>query len=110
VKRTGKMAEKGTNRFFQAITSPQLLSFGQETIHSYLKKREAYLRQVKEAHDDNVKPATVLSSIDPDLLKNAAIMGLFGENVDSVEKLTDKVVPDKHAKMRFLFEYRQATC
>jgi hypothetical protein len=58
------MAEKGTNRNFQAITSPQLLSFGQETIHSYLKKRESYLLQVKEAHDDNVKPATVLSSID----------------------------------------------
>jgi hypothetical protein len=92
VKRTGKMAEKGTNRFFQAITSPQLLRFGQEAIHSYLKKREAYLRQVKEAHDDNFKPATVLSFIDPDLLENAVIMGLFGENVDSVEKLTDDVV------------------
>jgi hypothetical protein len=86
------MAKKGTNRFLQAIKSPQLLSFGQEAIHSYLKKREAYLRQVKEAHDDNVKPATVLSSIDPDLLENAVIMGLFGENVDSVEKLTDDVV------------------
>jgi hypothetical protein len=92
VKRTGKIAEKGTNRVFQAITSPQLLSFGQETIHAYLKKREAYLRQVKEAHDDNVQPATVLSSIDPDLLENAVIMELFGENVDSVEKLTDDVV------------------
>jgi hypothetical protein len=87
------MGEKGTNRFFQAIKSPQLLSFGQEAIHSYLKKREAYLRQVKEAHDYNVKPATVLSSIDPDLLENAVIIGFFGgENVDSVEKLTDDVV------------------
>jgi hypothetical protein len=93
VKRTGKMAEKGTNRFFQAITSPHLLSFSQETIHSYLNKREAYLRQFKEAHDDNVKPATVLSSIDPDILENAVIMSVFlGENVDSVEKLTDDVV------------------
>jgi hypothetical protein len=73
------MAEKRTKRLFRAITSPQLLSFGQETIHSYLKKREAYLRQVKEAHDDNVKPATVLYSIDPDLLENAVIMGLLGK-------------------------------
>jgi hypothetical protein len=107
------MAEKSTNQFFQAIASPQLLSFGQETIHSYLKKREAYLRQVKEAHDENVKPATILSSIDPDLLENAVIMGfIWGKRRlgGEVDRRRRGVVPDKHAKMRFLHEYRQATC
>jgi hypothetical protein len=94
---------------FHAITSPQLLSFGQDTIRSYLMKREAYLRQIKEAHDANVKPATVLSSsIDPNLLENAVIMGLFlGERRLGGEGDRRRCgrLPEDHARMLFVLDW-----
>jgi hypothetical protein len=77
VKTTCKTAEKGINRFFQAITSPH-----------------AYIRQITEAHDDNVQPVTVLYSIDTEPLENAVFMGCLGANVDSLENLTDAVVEE----------------
>jgi hypothetical protein len=52
-----------------------------------LKKREVYLCLVNEVHED-LKPATLVSWVDPDLLENAVIMGLFPSGIKDVSEVT----------------------
>lgn len=84
--------DKDPNRFLQAITAPQLTSSGEESIHVFLKKCEAYLRQVVESHDDAVQATTLLSSVDPDIVKDGVIMGLFPSAVTKVDDVTDELL------------------
>jgi hypothetical protein len=75
----------GHNCFFQGITAPQLISIGPGAIHLFLKNRDVYLRFVIEAHKDRT-PATLVSSVDPELLENAGIMGLFPNSIIDVQR------------------------
>jgi hypothetical protein len=81
----------GHNRFFQAISAPQIICIGQDAIHLFLKKREIYLRLVNEAHED-LTPATLVSSVDPDLPENAVIVGLFQSSIKDVSEVTDEIL------------------
>jgi uncharacterized membrane protein YgcG len=79
------------NVSFRQLPVPQLISIGQDAIHLFLKKREVYLRLVTEAHVD-LKPATLVSSVDPDLLENAVILGLFLSSIKDVSEVTDAIL------------------
>jgi hypothetical protein len=78
---------------FQAVQHPELDMLGQVAIRVFLKKRARYLRLVAQnnkADGVNVKPITVVASIDPELLENLIDMEKF--DADSVDDCSDESV------------------
>jgi hypothetical protein len=81
---------KGANKYFQAITVPHLNSLGQGPIHSFIKKRKHYEQQVA-AQDGDIVAVSIMSTIDPDLLENSLMMGLF-KPVVTMDALADDII------------------
>jgi hypothetical protein len=76
---------------FHAVQHPELDTLGQVAIRDFLKKRARYLRLVAQnnkADGVNVKPITVVASIDPELLEN--IIDMEKIDADSVDDCTDE--------------------
>jgi hypothetical protein len=76
---------------FQAVQHPELDTLGLVDIRDFLKKRARYLRLVAQnnrADGVNVRPMTVVASIDLELLEDLIYM----EEIDaeSVEDCTDE--------------------
>jgi hypothetical protein len=75
---------------FQAVQYPELDTLGLEAIRDFLKKRARYLRLVDQnnkADGVNVTPITVVTSIDPELLKNLIDMDeIDAESIDDCTK------------------------
>jgi hypothetical protein len=78
---------------FQAVQHPELYTLGLAAIRDYLKNRARYLRLVAQnnkADGVNVRPITVVASIDPELLENLIDMGEI--DAESVDYCTDESV------------------
>jgi hypothetical protein len=68
---------------FQAVQHPELDTLGLVAIRDFLKKRARYLRLVAQnnkADGINVRPITVVDSIDPELLVNLIDMAKIDAN------------------------------
>jgi hypothetical protein len=77
----------------QAVKHPELDTLGLVAIRDFLKNRACYLRlvaQKNKADGVNVKPITVVDSIDPELLRKLIYME--GIDAESVDDCTDESV------------------
>lgn len=84
-----------TPNALQVISHPELLSWGRDPIHAFIKNRARYVMLIEEANnnsDSKLQKTSVKASIDPDLLENLIMMKKFGSV--ALDTLTDKKIED----------------
>lgn len=88
------MAGENSSHVLQFLQHPELLSWGREAIHNFLRKRERYELQVAEANNNgnsNLHLTSIKASFDPYLLANMLLFNKFSDGL-TTETITDAII------------------
>jgi anion-transporting ArsA/GET3 family ATPase len=94
----------GGAHMFQAIQHPELDTLRLVAIRDFLKKRARYLQLVAQNNKVdgvNVRPITVVTSIDPELLEN--LIDMEEVDAESVDDCTDESVMEYLESMQEIY-------
>ena len=80
---------------FTPISHPELKQLGQKYIHTFLREWDRYLLCIQDSCNSSgttVNPIRLRSAIDVDLLQSLIELEEFGEEIDSINMLSDDVL------------------
>lgn len=85
---------KKTPNVLQVINHPELLSWGRDSIHHFLKGRARYELLIDEANNNSeskLQKTSIKASFDPDLIESLIFMQKFGSGV-TLSSLSDEKI------------------
>ena len=95
IENIGRESIQGGFPVITPISHPVLRRLGIEDIRRFVKDRGAYVSAIKErcqqeGSEELQKPVSLRFSIDPDILENLVEIGSLGEQVTSIDDVTDE--------------------